>query len=116
MPLSVARLAIGAIAASVLSLSAPSRSHAQATGTIRGHVVDGSTRRPVIDAQVIVTGTRLGAVTDNAGAYTVTTVPAGSQSIRVRRIGYSVNDQTTNVEAGAEARVDFLRSGRRRRS
>lgn len=80
---------------------------AQATGTIRGRVIDARTQQPILNAQVLVTGTTIGAVTNSAGEYTVAGVPAGSQRIRVRRIGFAPIERAVTVAAGETVRSDF---------
>lgn len=62
-------------------------SHAQ-TGKIVGRVIDATMKQEMIGANVQVTGTTLGAVTDVRGNYTITGVPAGSHQLKVTFIGY----------------------------
>ncbi|MBA3890124.1 MAG: hypothetical protein H0X64_06305, partial [Gemmatimonadaceae bacterium] len=47
-----------------LQLLTPGALDAQATGTIRGRVVETGSMRPISDAQVSVEGTMLGALTN----------------------------------------------------
>uniref|UniRef100_UPI00333FB2E8 carboxypeptidase regulatory-like domain-containing protein n=1 Tax=Gemmatimonas sp. TaxID=1962908 RepID=UPI00333FB2E8 len=63
--------------------------HAQdRTGTIRGRVTDAEGGTPLATAQVVITGTRLGAVTGADGRYVLRGVTPGSVSVRVIRLGY----------------------------
>jgi TonB-linked SusC/RagA family outer membrane protein len=80
---------------------------AQATGTIRGHVVETGSRRALSDVQVTVNGTPLGAVTNGNGDYAIANVPSGAQTVQVRRIGYTRRAAQTTVTPGTDARVDF---------
>lgn len=75
-------------------------------GTVRGRVIESGSQRPVADAQVVVTGTTVGAVTNATGEYVLPRVPAGQRTVRVRRIGFGAVDRTVTVAAGAEVRLD----------
>jgi len=69
-----------AIAAGHASGQSPAR-------RITGRIVDSADQQPLPAAQVIVTGTTIGAATSDSGAFALR-VPAGTQSLSVRRIGY----------------------------
>ena len=91
------RLAILAIALAFPTLS--SDALAQATGNVRGRVVEAGTR-PVVEAQVSVNGTRIGALTNATGEFTLAGVPTGPRTITVRRIGYQPVTRDLVVAAG----------------
>jgi TonB-dependent starch-binding outer membrane protein SusC len=99
------RLAVAALALALL----PALAKAQG-GTISGTVVDASNQQPLQDAQVSVVGTQRGAATDQRGRFTITGVPAGTVTVRARRIGYAVGNQTVTVGTGATATVAFALS------
>lgn len=65
-------------------------------GTVTGQVVDAATGRPVPDATVTVEGSRRATATDRSGRFRLPDVPAGSQSIRVRSVGFA--DSVTRIE------------------
>jgi TonB-dependent starch-binding outer membrane protein SusC len=91
----------------VLALACPILLVAQAPiGTISGRVTDASLGRGLPDVQVTVSGTRIGALTGASGEYTLTGVPAGQQTITVRRIGYLPVSHTVQVLPGATATAD----------
>src|SRR5690349_9077849 len=99
------RLSLGRLAVLTLlagSLVLPAAAVAQGTATVRGKVTD--TDGPVVAAQVVVAGTRLGAVTQPTGEYVITNVPAGAQTLRVMRIGYSPTEKQVTVPASGELR------------
>ena len=79
---------------------------AQSTGTIRGRVTDAAAGRGLADAQIIVDGTRIGAVSGANGEYTLTGVPTGPRSIVFRRLGYQPATRPVNVGAGASLTLD----------
>lgn len=87
------------------SLAAPLA--AQAQGSIHGRVTDATTGAPLSAAQLSVTGTRLGGITDETGSYTISGVSAGAHSVSVRRIGYAPLTRPVTVGDGATATVDF---------
>jgi TonB-dependent SusC/RagA subfamily outer membrane receptor len=78
----------------------PTIGHAQATGTVRGRVTDAATGQGLPDFQVLVAGTRVGAITGETGAFTLTAVPIGPRTITVRRIGYQPATKSLTVNAG----------------
>ncbi|HET7564400.1 MAG TPA: carboxypeptidase-like regulatory domain-containing protein, partial [Gemmatimonadaceae bacterium] len=93
--------------ATALTLAGAASAFAQATGQITGSVVDSVTSQPLAGAQVVVTGTKLGAVADANGRFTVQGVPAGQVTVRVQRIGYAPAEDTVTVSSGATTTVDF---------
>ena len=80
--------------------------------TVTGTVVDAATRAPVAGATVTV-GTS-NAVTDAAGDYTATNVPAGQQALSAAATGYlgfpagGAPPFYVNVTAGTTALQDLL--------
>jgi len=77
-----------------------------ATGTVSGRITDASIGRGLPDVQVLITGTRIGAVTGPNGEYTLVGVPTGSRSITARRIGYQATTRSVQVLPGATATAD----------
>ena len=54
---------------------------------LTGRVLDADSREPVVNAQVLVTGTNVGTITNDSGAFALQ-LPDNAKSITVRRIGY----------------------------
>ncbi|MDP9203180.1 MAG: SusC/RagA family TonB-linked outer membrane protein [Gemmatimonadota bacterium] len=77
------------------------------TGTISGRVVDAASQQPVADVAVVVEGTRRGAVTGADGTFIIVGVPAGSQTVRARRIGFAAPVQIVTVSSGGTVEVVF---------
>ncbi|HEU4564769.1 MAG TPA: TonB-dependent receptor, partial [Gemmatimonadaceae bacterium] len=77
------------------------------TGTVRGTVLDSASRAPLAGVQVVVIGTRIGAMTGESGQYTLPAVPAGEHTIQARLLGYRAHQRTVAVEDGQTAEVDF---------
>src|SRR2546423_8941191 len=81
-----------------------------ATGTIQG-VARSESGTPVEGVNVVVVGTRLGAQTRADGRYQINGVPAGQNTLRANRIGFTMREQSVAVPAGGTATANFdLRS------
>jgi TonB-linked SusC/RagA family outer membrane protein len=96
----------GALLVAVPLHAAAAQQPAAGTGRVAGTVL-GEGNRPVPGAQVVVVGTRLGAVSDENGRYTIAGVPGGAQTVRVQRIGFAPRTQPVTVPAGQVATLDF---------
>lgn len=90
-----------------LALSLASAQLTEAQGTIRGRVTDAGTKRPIADAQVLVSGTTIGAVTNGSGDYTIANAPSGTKEIVARRLGYARMTKSVTVNNATETRADF---------
>ena len=87
------------IAAIMLTTALPIE--AQNTGRLTGVVTDSASERPVGDVQVSVVGTRIGAITDAQGRFTINGAPTGPRTIEARRIGYRAT-RVVNVNVQLE--------------
>lgn len=90
--------------------TAPPPVEAQQAGVISGAVVDQATSQPLVGAQVVVVGTNLAAVTNEAGRYIIRNVPAGQRNVRAMLIGYGNVTHEAQVRPGQTAEVDFALS------
>jgi TonB-linked SusC/RagA family outer membrane protein len=79
---------------------------AQSTGTVSGTVTS-TTGQPAPSVQVTVVGTRLGTITNAEGRYVIGNVPAGTQTVRAQRIGFTMQQQTVAVGAGQTVTLAF---------
>jgi hypothetical protein len=70
------------------SLSSPRAAEAQ-SGRIVGRVVDAGSGQPISGAQLAVTGTRIGVLSNVDGRYMLLNVPAGPRTMSVTYIGYA---------------------------
>ena len=57
-------------------------------GAITGRVEDGTTAAGLMGAHLLVAGTRLGAVADSSGHFTIGPVPPGTYRLTATRLGY----------------------------
>ncbi|MDQ3081242.1 MAG: carboxypeptidase-like regulatory domain-containing protein, partial [Gemmatimonadota bacterium] len=106
----ISRLLARAIAVTAILAVPSGMAYAQSNGTIRGRVMDASNQRPIPEAQVNLTGTTVGAVTNSNGDYVITNAPSGQREVVARRLGYARQTRTVTIGAGAETRVDFALS------
>lgn len=97
------------LAAAGLALFAASPLFGQAsTGKIQGRVTDAATGAPVAGAQVRVTESTLGNITNDQGFYFINEVPAGLQDVEATFIGYrAVQVQGERILAGQTTTMNF---------
>jgi iron complex outermembrane receptor protein len=77
----------------------------QPTGTIRGRISDAGTQQPISGVHVTF-GTR-GVVSQPDGRFVIAGVPAGTDSLRARIIGYAAAAQLVALAGGDTVTVDF---------
>ena len=78
------------------------------TGTARlTGVIRGAGDLPLASAEVRVIGTRALAQTDAMGRYTIGNLPAGTQLLEVRRLGYGVADVPVELRSGVTVNGDM---------
>src|SRR5690348_2272686 len=75
------------------------------SGTIRGHVADGASHQPLAGVSISI-GSHI-TLSQSDGAYVITGVPAGTDTVRARMIGYAPAAQAVRVAAGDTAVVDL---------
>src|SRR5690242_7869874 len=100
------------VIAVVSSVAAVTSASAQAgpsrQGSLTGRVTDQSNGSPVPSAAVVVTGSSLGAITNDSGVYSIRAIPAGTQQIRVSRVGFGPAVRSVAIVAGQSATADFI--------
>jgi TonB-linked SusC/RagA family outer membrane protein len=101
---STRRWLFAAVTTAILAL--PASLMAQATGQITGTVTT-EAGNPLAGAAVAVAGTTRGAQTGADGRFTITAVPAGSQTVRATFAGYGESTQQVTVSAGQTATVNI---------
>jgi TonB-linked SusC/RagA family outer membrane protein len=97
----------GLVAVLLATTGLASRATAQQTGTVRGTVTDSASSRGIGGAQVTVTGSTRGGLTNDAGEYVIRDVPAGTVTMRVQRIGFTPADAQVTVSAGQSVTANF---------
>jgi outer membrane receptor for ferrienterochelin and colicin len=76
------------------------------SGKITGRILEKG-KEPIAYANVIVLGTKLGTMTDEAGTFLLVGVPVGPVQIQVQATGYDKQVQTVQVNAGATSTLNF---------
>ncbi|MFN5597949.1 TonB-dependent receptor domain-containing protein [Gemmatimonas sp.] len=96
-----------AVPACALLIGTAATTQAQSTGAIAGRVVDADNGQPIAAAQVTISGTQFGRATGDDGRFSLSSIPAGSRTVIVRRIGYQQQSRTVTVGTNATVTVDF---------
>lgn len=78
--------------------------------TLTGRVVSAMTGGPLEDAQVMLARAGRGTTTDERGRFRLADVPAGSDTVRVRLIGFADERLPITLQPGATTDVTFLLS------
>ncbi|MBL9204899.1 MAG: TonB-dependent receptor [Opitutaceae bacterium] len=84
----------------------------ETAGTIAGRVVHAATGAYLEGVEISVLGTSIVTVTDRAGAFVLTRVPAGNRQIRAFYTGLEVDTQPVEVRAGRTQDVQLSLSAR----
>jgi hypothetical protein len=74
------------------------------TARVTGKVVD-KQGQPLAGARVTVQGSGVTAVSQATGDFVLDSLPAGTQSLEVRKLGYGATDQAVELASGAPATV-----------
>jgi hypothetical protein len=79
------------------------------TGKITGQVINKVTGEPLIGTNIIISGTTMGAATDQNGHYFINNVPPGNYTLRARMMGYKqLEMENVRVSADLTTEVDFV--------
>ena len=98
------------LAAGVLALCSLAAAEARAQGESSAlvvSVVSQDSKRPVMGARVSVVGAGIAPTTDANGRLRLAGVPAGVQTVEVRRMGYSTRLKLVDLRAGESTPVAF---------
>jgi len=70
------------------------------TGVLSGAVFAGDSKTGLEGATVTVAGTTLSAITGKGGRFTIADVPAGDQTLRIRRVEFAAREDRVRIAAG----------------
>jgi TonB-dependent starch-binding outer membrane protein SusC len=90
-----------------LCATRPATAQQGPVGIITGTVTDADAKTPVSDVTVLVVGMSRAGRTNGDGHYRIANVPAGTQQLRVTRLGYAAVTQPVTVTDGGTVNVDF---------
>ncbi len=74
-------------------------------GTLVGVILDQNSKEPLVAANIVLTGTAIGASTDIDGTFLITQVPAGNYTIEVIYIGYKSKTISAIVKPGESTKL-----------
>ena len=96
------------IARSVLILSclAATAAHAQVRAELRGHVTDAHTARPIADARIEIVGRSDATRSVSDGSFSLRGLEPRSFVVRVRAVGYAMQDADVTLENGRVATLE----------
>src|SRR5438876_2389106 len=77
------------------------------TGSIAGTVRDAASGTPLLNARVVLAGTRFSVETGADGQYAIAAVPPATYRIRARLVGYIPAEASVTVQDGRRAVVDL---------
>ncbi|MGH7467181.1 MAG: SusC/RagA family TonB-linked outer membrane protein [Longimicrobiales bacterium] len=81
---------------------------AQATGSVTGTVTNRQSGQPLVGAQINLTNTRHGGLTDQAGRFNILNVPAGTYTVVVTFLGFTEGRHANiAVRAGQPSSLTF---------
>jgi TonB-dependent receptor len=80
-------------------------------GTIKGHVSEAKTKSEIVGADVFITGTNFGEITDTSGNYVISNVPVGTYKIAVLAIGYTNTERKINIPTDTAVLVENFTIG-----
>lgn len=66
-------------------------------GTISGFVTDGATGNPVAGANIFISDTKTGTITDKAGHYSISNIGEGDHLVEISHVGYTTQGVTVTV-------------------
>lgn len=81
---------------------------AQRMSALRGNVLVDSIESPIKGAEIQLSGSRLRAISDSAGAFKLIGIASGRQLVTVRRLGFHPVTAVLNFPAGDTLESDFL--------
>src|SRR6185503_18354115 len=96
----ILRTGFGALLALATFLAPQGSLAAQGGANVEGTITDAASGAPIADAAVTVEGTRLQGVTNARGVYRIASIPAGTITLRVRRIGYKTLSTAVTLADG----------------
>lgn len=80
---------------------------AKDTGEISGYLRDADTGEPIMYANIMLTGTYMGAASDVHGRYVILNVPTGEYTIKAMMMGYETHEKSINLKPGDDLRLDM---------
>ena len=74
-------------------------------GGLSGTVSDKSNREPLIGANVLITGTKFGAITNKSGYFAIPDIPPGTYTARFSYLGYETKQEQVIIKANTYTKI-----------
>ncbi len=74
--------------------------------SLSGHVKNAETGQPVWGANVFLSNTTIGTVTDPTGDFRIENIPPGMYNLVIQHVGFGLKIQSVEPEAGSDIRVN----------
>lgn len=75
------------------------------SGSIAGKILDTETKEPLIGVTLLVDGTSRGEITDLEGNFILKNVPVGTQTLRIKYVGYEEQTKEVTVVDGQTVQI-----------
>ncbi len=73
--------------------------------SISGFVLDSATKEPIVAATITIKGTKLGALSNKSGFFSVKNIPTGKVTVRASMVGYTRFEQTIDVKENEARKI-----------
>ncbi|MCB0743844.1 MAG: TonB-dependent receptor, partial [Ignavibacteriae bacterium] len=83
-----------------------SQTYAQ-TGSLQGIVVDAVSNDPLPGANIILTGTSIGAASNVDGKFLIRNIPVGTYKVKATYVGYNAHEFEIELQAGRTLEAEF---------
>ncbi|NUN71350.1 MAG: carboxypeptidase-like regulatory domain-containing protein, partial [Bacteroidetes bacterium] len=77
-----------------------------AQGSLQGSISDSLNRESLVGANIFLKGTAIGGISDIEGNFRITSVPAGTYTVRFSYLGYKTKEVSVTIRDGAPASVN----------
>ena len=79
----------------------------KAQASIAGTITDADTQKPLSDAHVFLSGTKIGTSTNDTGQFKLQKIPAGGYQLVISSIGYKRTKVEVIISPGEDKTIDF---------
>jgi hypothetical protein len=85
----------------------PAEGPAMPPGTLAGRVYDAGNAQPLPQANILITGTPLGTISQPDGSFVIERVPPGQYAVVVTYIGYETEERVATIVSGETTHLDY---------
>jgi len=92
----------------LISISCLTQAQSKKYGQLNGNILDIDTRKPLPGANIIITGTMLGTISDLQGHFQLSKIPVGIYTIKATMMGYENGIQKVDIQTNEVTMVEFI--------